>query len=254
MLGGPLGAVLGAALGHNFDAGLSGVSGTGEPAPGDRERVQTAFFTATFSVMGHLSKVDGRVTRQEIAVAEALIAQMDLGSELRKTAIRLFREGKGPDFPLEQVLEQFRRECGRRQSLIWMFLEIQLQAAYADGRLVASEERLLLQICRNLGVPEGVFRLLEQRMRAQAHYHAGRAGSEAAEPEAPSLADAYGMLNLTPKASDEEVKRAYRRLRSQHHPDKLVAKGLPEEMMKLAARKSHDIRQAYERIRQARGF
>ncbi len=253
MLGGPLGAVLGAALGHNFDAGLSGMGGNGEFAPGDRERVQTAFFTATFSVMGHLSKVDGRVSRREIALAEALMEQMDLGPELRKTAIRLFREGKDPDYPLDQVLEQFRRECSRRQSLIWMFLEIQLQAAYADGPLVASEQRLLLHVCRVLGVPEGVFRLLEQRMRAQAHY-AGGVGGEEPERQVPSLTDAYAMLNLTPAASDAEVKRAYRRLRSQHHPDKLVAKGLPEEMMKLAARKSHEIRQAYERIREARGF
>jgi DnaJ like chaperone protein len=60
------------------------------------------------------------------------------------------------------------------------------------------------------------------------------------------------LLGVPPQADDAEVKRAYRRLMSQHHPDKLVSKGLPEEMMKLAAQKTHEIRQAYEMITEAR--
>ena len=60
MLGGPLGAMLGATLGHSFDRGLKQLTVDG-PAPADRERIQTAFFTATFSVMGHLAKVDGAI-------------------------------------------------------------------------------------------------------------------------------------------------------------------------------------------------
>ena len=71
----------------------------------------------------------------------------------------------------------------------------------------------------------------------------------------PSADDAYQVLGVPRDASgDAEVKRAYRRLLSQHHPDKLVSKGLPEEMMKVAAQKTHEIRQAYERIREARGW
>ena len=62
------------------------------------------------------------------------------------------------------------------------------------------------------------------------------------------------FFNVSPQAGDEEVKKAYRRLLSQHHPDKLVAKGLPEEMMKLASERTHQIRTAYEQIRHHRGF
>ena len=69
-----------------------------------------------------------------------------------------------------------------------------------------------------------------------------------------SLADTYAKLNVFPQAGDEEIKRAYWRLLSQHHPDKLVAKGLPEEMMKIASERTHQIRSAYERIREKRGF
>ena len=68
------------------------------------------------------------------------------------------------------------------------------------------------------------------------------------------LDDAYAILGVDAQAGEAEIKRAYRRLLSQHHPDKLVAKGLPEEMMKMATQKTHEIRQAYEAVREARGF
>jgi DnaJ like chaperone protein len=253
MLGGPLGALLGAVLGHNLDKGLDRLPRDETLEPGARERVQTAFFTATFSVMGHVAKADGRVSEDEISLARSVMDQMDLGHQLRQTAIRLFNEGKRADFPLDDVLEQFRQECHRRLTLIQMFVEIQIQAAYADGRMDPAEERLLLHICRRLGIPEGLFRQLEQMMRAERHYAgAGRGPSQ--RPAGPTLQDAYAMLNISPGSSDAEVKKAYRRLLSQHHPDKLVAKGLPEEMMKLAAQKTHEIRQAYEQIKEARGF
>jgi DnaJ like chaperone protein len=258
VVGGPLGALLGAALGHNVDRGLAS-QGVGAPNTRDRERVQTAFFTATFSVMGHLAKADGRVSPHEIALAEALMAQMDLSPEMRRTAIRLFNEGKGPTFELDQVLEQLQRETLRRRNLIQMFLEIQIQAAYADGNLNPQEERVLLHICRRLGISEFVFRRLEQLVRLQHEFVAGHSGGPGQAPprqpthEGPTLGHAYAVLGIKPDASDAEVKRAYRRLLSQHHPDKLVSKGLPEEMMKMAAQKTHEIRQAYELITQARG-
>ncbi len=253
MLGGPLGALLGAVLGHNLDKGLEGLQQSERLEPGARERVQTAFFTATFSVMGHVAKADGRVSEDEISMARAVMDQMDLSHQLRQTAIRLFNQGKRADFPLDDVLDQFRRECHGRQTLIRLFVEIQLQAAYADGRFDPAEERLLLHICDRLGVSERLFRSLEQMMRAERHY-AGAGGRAPQRPAGPSLEDAYAILNVSPQSSDAEVKKAYRRLLSQHHPDKLVAKGLPEEMMKLAAQKTHEIRQAYEQIKEARGF
>jgi len=154
MLGGPLGAVLGAALGHSFDKGLSGLPGG--ISPGQQERVQTAFFTATFSVMGAVAKADGRVSMQEIQLAESLMSQMGLQGEMRSTAMRLFSEGKEADFPLNEVLQQFRSECRGRRTLIRMFIEIQLQAAYVDGEMHKAEEQLLLNICTQLGFSQFV--------------------------------------------------------------------------------------------------
>jgi DnaJ like chaperone protein len=259
MLGGPLGAVLGAALGHHFDKGLKGLpeDQISWGRPGDQERVQTAFFTATFSVMGHLAKADGRVSPDEIKLAEAVMDQMSLSAEMRNTAIGLFNEGKSEDFPLDDVVEQFRLECHRRQTLIQMFIEIQIQAAYADNRMDRAEETLLLHICSLLNISESTFRRLERMICAQSHYTgaAGARGRSApAKAQDISLDDAYDILNITSEATDKEVKRAYRRLISQHHPDKLVSKGLPEEMMKIAAQKTDEIKKAYERVKEARSM
>ncbi len=259
MMGGPLGAVLGTALGHRFDAGLDSVVFEEALQPGERERIQTAFFTATFSVLGHIAKADGRVSERQIGLARTLMDEMDLTPAMRRTAVRLFNEGKAPGFHLDEVLAQFRRECSRRQTLLQMFLEIQLQGAYVDGRMDPAEQRLLRRMAGQLGFPEQAFLKLERMVWAQQQF-AGAGADEQwrqrppSKPTGPSLEDAYAVLHVPPKAGDAEVKKAYRRLLSQHHPDKLVSKGLPEEMMRLATRKTHEIKQAYEAVKKARGM
>lgn len=254
MLGGPLGALLGGALGHQFDKGLKGMEGIG-PGPGDQARVQTAFFTASFAVMGHIAKADGRVSRDEITLAEAVMDRMRLSPEMRKTAIRLFHEGKDVDFDLDAVLEQFRRECHRRRHLLQMFLEIQLHAAYADGSIDAAERRILDRIRERLGFSRHAFEHLENLVKAARTFTGAGAGGGpgAAPPSRDRLAEAYKVLDVTEDASDAEVKKAYRRLMNQHHPDKLVAKGLPEEMIEMATEKSQEIRAAYDTVMESRG-
>lgn len=252
MLGGPLGAVLGAALGHNFDRGLRIVQRDQQYTAGDTERVQAAFFTATFSVMGHIAKADGRVSETEIALARQVMAQMRLSEEQKQAAIRLFNEGKQQEFPLEGVLQQFRRETHRRRHLIQMFLEIQVYTAFADGELDDVERSTLLHICERLGYSRVQFEQLVAMVQAQQQFAGGAGGGPG--PRRASLEDAYAVLGVDKSASDAEVKKAYRRLTSQHHPDKLVAKGLPEEMMEVAKRKTQEIRAAYDQIREARGM
>lgn len=257
MLGGPLGAALGVALGHGFDTGILEVSGPEALEPGEQMRVQTAFFTATFSVLGHIAKADGRVSEREIGLAESLMDKMVLTPDMRRTAIRLYNEGKSPHFPLAEVLSQFRRECHRRRTLMQMFLEIQLQSAYADGPMRPAQEALLHDIATQLGFSDLMFQHLERMVRAERGFadrtweHGRRPPQKTAKP---SLENAYSVLNVQPGVTDAEVKRAYRRLLNQHHPDKLVSKGLPEEMIRLATQKTHEIKQAYEAIKKARGM
>lgn len=252
LLGGPLGALLGAALGRRFDKSLQGLVEAGV-APGDQERVQTAFFTATFAVMGYLAKVDGQVSQQEIRLAEAVMARMNLDADMRRTAIGLFNEGKAPDFDLDAVVDQFRSECQRRRHLLQMFIEIQLYACYADGAVHAEETRVLRHICDRLGFSRQEFAQLEALVRAAQGFAGAGTYGQAPAPSRDRVAEACKVLGVTRDASDAEIKTAYRRLMNQHHPDKLVAKGLPEEMIALATEKTQEIKAAYETIKAVRG-
>jgi len=243
MLGGPLGAILGAAIGRNFSRGIQLIDAQPGYDPGQQERVQAAFFAATFSVMGHVAKADGRVTSDEISAARSIMDQMQLSAQQRKAAIQLFSEGKKDGFPLHDVMLQFRRECHRRRNLLQMFLEIQIATAMADGHAHPDEKRLIHTIGELLGFSrpeiERLFRFTNSSQAPASHHQ--------------TLPEAYGILGVSRDATDVEVKKAYRRLMSQHHPDKLIAKGLPEEMIKLATEKTQKIKAAYEQIRESRG-
>ncbi len=274
MVGGPLGALLGVAVGHTFDRGLKGIeqqppggNGSARQRAGwqwgrqhRQERAQAAFFAATFAVMGRLAKVDGQVSRTEIEVAEAVMRQMRFNNQQREAAIHLFNQGKDPDFDLDAVVAQFRDECRRRPSLVQFFLEIQIEAAYADGHMTAEEEEVLLRVCQILGFPVERFRLLERMLRgargSRRRSHRGEGGDQRGRPSAGGMDvdDARNILGVDRDASNDEIKKKYRRLMSQHHPDKLVSQGLPDEMMQKAKEKSQEISRAYETLRAHRGF
>lgn len=270
MIGGPIGAVLGAALGHSFDKGMKTQLEHDVPdedlPPGDAERIKMAFFTTTFSVMGYIAKADGHVHPTEIALAEAVMKQMKLDSELRSAAIKLFNEGKQPHFKVEPLVLQFRSECQRRTNLYRMFIEIQIQAALADGEMSPEEEKALLGVAAILGFTENTFKQLEMLVRfsmgmtgsgAGQGSSGGRSGGQQSAPPSSdtlTVRGAYKALGVDPSDDKATVKRAYRRLMSQHHPDKLVSKGLPEEMIKLATDKTQHIQKAYEKIKDSRGW
>ena len=242
MFGGPLGALLGAALGRNFDRGITLTDEQAAFDVGRQERVQAAFFTASFSVMGHIAKADGRVSPDEIAATEDIMRQMRLDPQQRKAAIQLFNEGKKAGFPLDDVLRQFRHECHRRRNLVQIFLEIQIATAMADGRIHPAERRIILAIGAKLGFSHADIEHL---------FSLGGPQPPARDPQQ-ELSQAYEVLGIARDASDNEVKKAYRRLMSQHHPDRLIAKGLPEEMIRVATDKTQRIKAAYEKIRESR--
>ena len=247
VLGGPLGGMLGAVLGHQVDKAKRLKAGIGT---GSQETAQAAFFTATFSVMGHIAKADGHVSQHEIQVAEQIFEHMNFRPEQRGAAIELFNKGKQSDFNLEEVLAQFKKECGRKVTLIQMFMQIQLQAAYADGSKHPAEDKILKDICHALGYPAAMLSQLEAMLFAQ---QSNDSGANANQPASASqISNAYSVLGMEETATDAEVKKAYRRLMSQHHPDKLISKGLPEEMIQVATDKSQQIQKAYELIKNSR--
>ncbi len=242
MMGGPLGALLGAALGNYFDGGLEAISGDGSLGLGERERIQSVFFTTTFAIMGYIAKSDGKVTKDEIAMAEQVMHQMRLTAHQKTVAINLFNEGKKDDFPVHEVLAQFKRESFRRSNLVQMFLEIVVSVAFADGRFDPGEQHKLEGIARELGYSHRQFNELLTRL-------SGRANFIDLVSVEDKLSAAYELLGSRAGASLPELKKAYRRQMNQHHPDKLVARGMPEEMVEIATRKTQDIKAAYELIK-----
>lgn len=248
--GGFLGLLVGMFLGHLFDRHFLKLAGGYmlSSLAKHQVEVQRVFFEATFTVMGHVAKADGRVSEQEIALARQVMQRMGLNEDATREAMEQFSRGKQPDFDLESTLQKLRSVTRGRLNLMQMFIEIQLGAGFADGKLDSVERDLLVKTCNLLGFPLAAFERLEAMIQAEIHHQ------QAGRDTRPSLEDSYAILNIDETASDAEVKRAYRRLTSQHHPDKLAAKGLPKEMMKLADEKTHEIRTAYERIKETRGF
>jgi len=223
---------------------------------------QALFFSTTFQVMGHLTKAKGRVTDADIQMASLLMDRMQLHGNARTAAQAAFREGKESDYPLREKLRELRSACFGRFDLIRMFLEIQIQAAFADGSLHPNERSVLYVIGEELGISRTQFdaflRMMESGQQfGQGGYQGGGGSSQggfAPGYRGPTLEDACSVLGVKSSDDSTTIKRAYRKLMSEHHPDKLVAKGLPPEMMEMAKQKAQEIQAAYDLIKKEKGF
>jgi DnaJ like chaperone protein len=248
LAGGPAGALAGAFIGHLFDAHAGAQSSSANVAYAGSAAIQEAFFRATFQVMGHVAKADGRVTEDDIRAARSMMTELRLAEREVQLAIELFSVGKVTDFPLDKTLQDLYAQCRNRPDLCRMFIQIQLQAALWSGSLNAITRRVLARACKALDVSAYEVVQMEALLRMQRSSQ--QAG--AAQPAVNRLNEAYAVLGVSHTASDPEVIKAYRRLMNQNHPDKLLAKGLPESMMKMAEEKTRQIRSAYEVVRDAR--
>ncbi|SNY68958.1 co-chaperone DjlA [Enterobacter sp. CC120223-11] len=256
MGGGFWGAVLGLLIGHMFDKARSRRLNF---FANQQER-QSLFFATTFEVMGHLTKSKGRVTEADIQVASVLMDRMNLHGASRTAAQQAFRVGKADNYPLREKMRQFRGVCFGRFDLIRMFLEIQIQAAFADGSLHPNEREVLFVIADELGISRAQFEQFLRMMQGGAQFGGGyqqqsqSGGGWQQAQRGPTLEDACNVLGVKPTDDATTIKRAYRKLMSEHHPDKLVAKGLPPEMMEMAKQKAQEIQRAYELVKDQKGF
>ena len=246
---GPVGSALGILLGHQFDQGLGErLSTDHRPTRFASQRIQQIFFETTFAAMGHIAKADGLVSEKEIRAARRIMHTMQLSPEQVREAIAHFTAGKNADFPMSAKLALLRDRLGSRRDLTRAFMEIQMQALVAAGEIGKAKREQLWQVARALNLGRVELAQIEALVRAQLYHSTGTRNDKS------SLEDAYRVLGLDPSVSDREVKTAYRRLMNQHHPDKLVARGLPESMTSVAEEKTHEIRAAYERIKTQREF
>jgi DnaJ like chaperone protein len=213
--------------------------------------------------MGHIAKADGQVSNVEIRMASTLMDQMGLDGEVRAEAQQAFRDGKAADFPLQETIKEFKESCHGRRDILQVYLEILIQSAYVDGKLDKAEQVILENVAQHLGFrPNELMYLLsafeaEMRFRqgqGTGHGQQGAGGKRSTYTSQQSMDDAYKILGVSKNNDDKSIKKAYRKLMSEHHPDKLVSKGLPKQALELAKNKAQDIQAAYELIKDKRGF
>src|SRR5882757_1038956 len=242
------GAVVGAIIGHIFDQSIRfGYAGGGyAPAAAGGAAgvsISEAFFRTTFELMGHVAKSDGRVSEAEIDAARRLMEQFNLSPADVNAAIACFGVGKAAGYDAELSIERLRESCGLRYDLLHAFVDLQLRAALAGNGLSAPARGVLAGIAGRLGLSALEFENMEASLRGRQ-----------TRGKSDSLAECYAELEVDANISDAELIKAYRRQMSRHHPDKLVANGLPESMAQMAKEKTQRIQEAYEALRAARGM
>lgn len=236
-LGGPLGAIAGAAFGHFFDQTKEITSGG---IPGARlsthEDAQMTFFVAAFSMLAKLVQADGRVTEDEIATIERFMQEdLRLSPSSRRVAIDIFNTAKTSPHAFEDFARQFYGAFQHRPEILEFMVDILMRVALADRDFSAAEETLIRRAAQIFGLPEPGYQNLKSR-------------------HAKTDDRFYRILGVTADASDSEIKARYRSLVKEFHPDRIAAKGLPDEFTEFAETKFREIQEAYEAIKKERGM
>lgn len=243
------GLIIGLVLGHLADqwftrkfAGWRGLA-----AMSAAEDEQALFMYTTFAVMGHLAKATGVVTKAHIEQANIFMQQLGLTMTQKKEAQAAFRDGKGVSFPLQAQVQEFYQCYRRRPDVLQLFIEIQLNTVCNGNKVLEGQRELLWQIAAILQMSRSG---MEQLLRAyQARSSIPTPDNQTMEQR---VAAAYQVLGCNSDVSDLQLKRAYRKLMSQHHPDKLMSQGVPTAMLEVAKQRSQDIQAAYELVKQHR--
>jgi len=238
------GALLGLFAGSFFDRMRA--YGSGGMNPLQNALRQAVFIETLFISMGKLAKADGQVSQDEIAHVEQFMQKLGMTAEHRLQAIALFKQGADAEFDIGPTYKKFMAICGHTKNLKQVLLVYLIVMALADGHFHPAEEALLADIAARLGYDQASFKQLMDMVLNQSHFGGGQANTAAA------LDDAYKALGVTKDSTDAEIKRAYRKLMSQYHPDKLMGQGVPEDMIAMATEQAKEIQLAHDLIKKSR--
>lgn len=234
-VGGPLGAIAGAAFGHMFDgdddpqrqlADTGGLTGGGQ--------AQFTFYVAAFSMLAKLARVDGRITDAEMKSIRRFMTQdLRLNEESRKMAEKIFQTALQAPQTFSEFAHEFYKHFHDRPELLEMMIDILLRVSVSDGAMHKSEEDLIVRAAKIFRIPEADYRKIWSRYVSVTDKY-------------------YAVLGCSPGDNDEEVKKQYRKMARDFHPDTIASKGLPEDFIQFATDKFREIQEAYEVIRKER--
>lgn len=239
VFGGPLGMIAGLAFGHMFDkAGTVGQT-QGNSFHASQDQTQMLFFVGAFSMLARIATVDGTVTVSERQkVLEFIRRDLRLGYQEEEAALRVFDAAITGAGTFEQFASQFYQNFSHAPNILQLMLDIFYRVAAADGMVSSAEETMIRRAATIFNIPSAFVDALYRNY-----------GGYATATER-----SYAILNLTPQATDDEVKRAYRKMSIEFHPDTLAAKGMGEEFLNHATEKFREIQGAYESIKRERGI
>ena len=261
-----IGLLVGGYISFKLSGGLVGqLSGFGNvrggvgSMGGIKTEKQTIFFKTAFTLMGTLAKADGRVSEQEISHVEKFMTQLNMGAKPRKQAINHFKEGAKSDFKVEPLIQKFNKVTAASPNLKQMLMVYLVRVALADGQLHPNEMKLLREIAPQLGYSDQAFEQFMAMLQGQDQfaggtYQQGGSAGMGGYTSAGAIDSAYQALGVTKDNTDAEIKKSYRRLVREYHPDKLMGQGLPEAMIKEATERSQEIQTAYDLIKKSRGL
>jgi len=240
--------LVGVLLGHQFDRGFAERFHR-SPRDGEKATVLPEhFLKALFQAMGHLAKADGRVTPDEIRAARSLMQRLNLDPAQVRDAMDWFEAGKSRSFPLLATVRALHKETERQTELRAIFVRLLTEVSLAKKSIDAREKTLLWTVCRELEIGRVEQAQLEAMLRAQKAFR----GSPAGEVDAERVTRAYALLGVDRSSSNDDIKKAYRRLMNRHHPDKIASQNPDSDEIAAAEKRTRDIRAAYETLKSRR--
>jgi DnaJ like chaperone protein len=236
-MAGPLGAIAGAAIGHHtFDTGNQNYHTAKRPRLSSGEEAQFTFFVAAFSMLAKLAKADGRVTQEEIdAVEKFMVYDLNLDPQGRILATNIFHAAIESRENFNDFAAQFYSQFQSQYQMLDLMIDILLRVSVADGTVSPREEKLILSAIRIFNFSDEKYRKLKSRYIQDYEKY-------------------YAILGCDKKDSKEHIKKQYRKLVSDYHPDKIASKGLPDEFTKFANDKFREIKEAYDVIKKEKGI
>ncbi|HSG98364.1 MAG TPA: co-chaperone DjlA [Woeseiaceae bacterium] len=213
-------------------------------------RVSNEFVRVLFSCMGHLAKSDGRVSEDEIRAARLIMHRLGLSPAQVRRAIHWFDDGKRPGFPLVQTVREARRVSARSAAKRTLFVRLLLEVVLAKPSLRKHERAMIWKICTELDIGRVELAQLEAMIRAQKGFKRSPEGNA----DAARLRNAYEVLGIDPDASNDDIKKAYRRLMNRNHPDKIAGDNPHADVVAEAERRTREVRGAYEMLKARRSI